>query len=105
MSEVTSPLRSLLRKDVDWAWHPEHEAALDKLKQILTNKPVLRFFDVDQPSTLQVDASKGGLGACLLQEGQPVAYASRSLTSAEENYAQIEKELLAIVFGCEHFNI
>ena len=49
-------------------------------------------------------ASKSGLGACLLQDGHPVAYASRSLSSAEVNYAQIEKELVAVVFGCEKFH-
>ena len=53
--------------------------------------------------TLQCDASQSGLGAALLQNGQPVAYASRALTDTETRYAQIEKELLAIVFGCEHF--
>ena len=50
---------------------------------------------------LQCDASDTGLGATLLQNGQPVAYASRSLTHTERDYAQIEKELLAIVFGAE----
>ena len=53
---------------------------------------------------LQCDAPDTGLGATLLQNGQPVAYASRSLTDIECNYAQIEKELLAIVFGAEKFN-
>jgi len=52
---------------------------------------------------LQCDASESGLGFSLLQEGQPVAYGARGLTSAEKNYAQIEKEMLAIVVGCEKF--
>ena len=50
-------------------------------------------------------ASKNGLGACLLQQNQPVAYASRAMSSSESNYAQIEKKLLAIVYGCERFNM
>ena len=51
-----------------------------------------------------MDAGNSGLGAALLQEGKPVAYASRSLASAEKNYAFIEKELLAVLFGCERFH-
>ena len=54
--------------------------------------------------TLQCDASQSGLGAALPQNGQPVAYASRALTPTETSYAQIEKELLAIVFACEKFD-
>ena len=104
VSEVLAPLRALLRQDVEWTWLPNHDQTLDKVKKVLTSSPVLRFYDVDKDITLQVDASKYGLGACLLQEGHPVVYASRSLTQAEQNYAQIEKELLAIVFGCERFN-
>ena len=91
MAELTAPLRTLLRKDVAWAWYPEHDAALAKLKCVLTSEPVLRFYDINLPTTLQVDASKGGLRACLLQNDQPEAYASRAMTSAEQNYAQIEK--------------
>ena len=103
-STITAPLRQLLKKDVDWMWLPEHTIAVQELKQILSSKPVLKFFDSSKPVKLQVDVSKSGLGACLMQDGHPVAYASRSLTSAEENYAQIEKELLAVVFGCERFH-
>ena len=105
MAELIAPLRTLLRKGVVWAWYPEHDAALAKLKSVLPSEPVLRFYDINLPTTLQVDASKGGFGACLLQNDQPVAYASRVMTSAEQSHAQIEKELLAIVFGCERFNM
>ena len=103
-STITGPLRQLLKKDVDWMWLHEHTSTVQELKQILSSKPVLNFFDSSKPVKLQVDASKSGRGACLMQDDQPVAYASRSLTSAEENYAQIEKELLAVVFGCERFH-
>ena len=58
---------------------------------------------MEEEVTLQCDASQSGLGAALLQNGQPVAYASRALSPAETHYAQIEKELLAIVFACDHF--
>jgi len=63
------------------------------------------FYDTSLPTTLQVDASKSGLGACLMQQGQPVACASRALSNSEINYAPIEKEKLAIGFGCERFNM
>ena len=53
--------------------------------------------------TLQCDASQVGLGAALLQNGQPVAYASRAISDGETRYAQIENEVLAIVFACERF--
>ena len=57
-----------------------------------------------KPLVLQCDASEKGLDASLLQDGKPIAYASRALTCTEINYAQIEKELLVIVFGVERFH-
>ena len=72
-STIRAPLRQLLKKDVDWMWLPEHTSAVQELKQILSSKPVLKFFDSSKPVKLQVDASKPGLGACLMQDGHPVA--------------------------------
>lgn len=76
------------------------------MKEIITREPgpVLAFFDTSKDLTLQVDASKYGLDAVLLQEGKPLAYASKSLTDSEISYAQIEKELLAILWGCKRFH-
>ena len=80
-----------------------HGPALEETKTILFTTPVLKYFDPGATPTLPCDASMHGLGACLMQDGHPVAYASRSLTAAEVQYAQIEKELLAIVFAMEQF--
>jgi hypothetical protein len=71
----------------------------------LSTDRVLRYYDVTKPVVLQTDASSKGLGAVLLQDGFPVAYASRTMTTTQqERYEQIEKELLAVVFACERFH-
>ena len=64
----------------------------------------LCFFDIWKPATIQVDTSGKGLGVALLQEGCPVAFASKALTPTEQWYANIECELLACGFGAEHFH-
>jgi len=79
--ELTAPLRSLFKGDVSWAWFSEHDTALSKIKSVLSSVPVLRFYDTSLPTTLQVDASKSGLGACLMQQAQPVAFASHALSN------------------------
>ena len=103
LSELTEPLRKLTHKDQEWEWRKEHQLLLAQLKRMLTETPVLRYFDCTKPVTIQCDASEKGLGAVLLQEGQPVAFSSRSLTATEQRYAQIEKEMLAIVHACTKF--
>lgn len=104
LSVMCDPIRSPIHKNVVWRWTHEHEEAFSKIKEAISQAPVLKYFDSKLETTLQCDASSTGLGATLLQQGQPIAYASRALTPAEQQYAQIEKELLAVVFGMERFN-
>ena len=104
ISDVTEPFRNLLKKNVIFTWYDEHQQAFEKLKQILTCTPVLQFFDVKKETIISVDASKTGLGAVLLQNNLPCAYASKSMSETQIRYAQIEKELLAICFGVMKFH-
>ena len=91
LAETTSPMRSLLKKDSEFIWDCAQQTAFDKMKLLITSAGTLAYYDVKKGVTLEVDASKHGLGAVLMQEGKPVAYASKSLSRAEQEYAQIEK--------------
>ena len=104
MSTITKPIRELLRGDVEFQWGESQEKAFQEVKDVLTKAPILAYYDVRKPVKVTCDASKCGLGAALLQDDKPVAFASRALTDAETRYAQIEKELLAVVFAFEKFN-
>ena len=97
-------LLSLLKDDVEFVWEESvHGECFKRVKAVIATAPVLKFFDPSVEAVWQCDTSQHGLGACLMQNGQPVAYASRCLTETECNYVQMEKELLAIVFGVERF--
>lgn len=103
LSNLNSPLRELTRSDTVFEWTDRHMKSFNNLKNILTDKPVLQYYDVNKPVVISVDSSKDGVGAVLLQNNLPCAYASRALTEVQQRYAQIEKELNAILFGCEIF--
>eukprot|EP00731_Ephydatia_muelleri_P033110 Em0025g66a len=85
-------------------WKQEQETAFQLIKKRMTSAPVLAFYNVKKPVTVSCDVSNFGLGAVLLQEIKPMAYASRALNDTEKRYAQIEKELLAVVYALEKFN-
>ena len=80
------------------------QETFQKLKQLASSTPVLGYYDLSKPLCLSVDASSKGLGAVLLQDEKPLAYASRALTPTQQQYAQIEKETLAIVYGVQKFH-
>ena len=104
MSTITQPVRSLLKSDIIFEWKESQEKAFQEIKEVLSKHPVLAYFDVTKPVTISCDASQSGLGAVILQDSKPIAYASRALTDTETRYAQIEKELLAVVFAFHRFH-
>ena len=115
LSEVVRPLRDLTHIKQEFLWSEQHTNAFAKAKELVSKTPCLRYFDINSPVVLQVDASEYGLGAALLQpvtdpngssniQWQPVAYSSSSLSPTEQRYAQIEKETLAIVHAFHKFD-
>ncbi|XP_018364694.1 PREDICTED: uncharacterized protein K02A2.6-like, partial [Trachymyrmex cornetzi] len=104
LSQKTTKLRNLTKRNTVWLWDQNAEQAFNDLKNSLISAPVLQFFDPRKSVVVSVDASQSGLGAVLLQNNLPVEYASRSLNNTQKNYAQIEKEALAIAFACKRFH-
>ena len=107
-SVVASPLFALTRKNVDFVWDATCQASFDRLKELLTQAPVLAFPLFDRGFRLDTDALGDGLGAVLSQEqddgtNRPIAYASRSLQSHEKNYGVTELEALGVVWAVKHF--
>ena len=104
MSELCAPLRSLTELESEWIWNETHSTAFKAVKNAITTATRLKFFDPKLLTTVQCDASSQGLGAVIMQNGQPIAFASRALTQTEKNYCQIEKELQAVVFSMHRFD-
>uniref|UniRef100_A0A803JEW5 Gypsy retrotransposon integrase-like protein 1 n=1 Tax=Xenopus tropicalis TaxID=8364 RepID=A0A803JEW5_XENTR len=109
LSTLLQPLHELLQKDTKWAWSAECEKAFQDAKQRLTNSKWLAHYDHSKPLRLACDASPYGVGAVISHilpngEEHPIAFASRTLTQTERNYAQIEREALSIIFGVKKFH-
>ena len=109
LSTVLAPFHSLLQKGVPWEWRREQEQAWIESKSMLQSPKVLVHFDSTKELILTCDASSYGVAAVLshrMSDGteKPVAFASRTMNSAEKNYSQVEKEALAIVFGVRKFH-
>ena len=99
-----SPLHQLLKDKTPWLWTSECHAAFQTTNKLMTSAQVLTHYDSSRPLRLECDAPSVSLGAVISHEVPdvshwPVAFASRTLSSAEKNHAQIEKEALALVFG------
>jgi len=107
LSSLTSPLRQLLKKNVHFKWTAACEAEFIRLKQEIRSDRILVPFCPELPLQLACDVSPSGIAGILSHiidnQKKPIAFASRSLTQAEQNYSQLDREALAIVFAVDHF--
>ncbi|XP_054737893.1 uncharacterized protein K02A2.6-like [Anastrepha obliqua] len=106
---IAEPLHRLLDKSARWSWKEQHETAFNTLKRLIASENVLIHYNENLPLVLTCDASPYGLGAVLshrLADGseKPIAFYSRTLSKAERNYAQIDREAVALVSGVKKFH-
>ena len=109
LSTLLAPLHEMTRQNTKWKWGPTQQKAFDESKALLVSSDVLVHYNPELPIILSSDASPYGIGSVLshrLPDGsdKPIAYASRSLSTAEKKYAQLEKEALSLVFGISKFH-
>ena len=129
LSDLCAPLQSLLKKYIEFIWMPVHQKALDEIKLHVSNDVKLQFYDSSKPLYIEVDTSKKGIGVVMLQEDtivinhnsnhdsncdsksgseiptnlRPISHASKTLSTTESNYYNIECELLGVLFAVTHF--
>ena len=109
LASVLNPLNNLLKQKVKWCWSNECTQAMEEAKRRLLSSNVLVHFDPKLSLKLDTDASAYGVGPVLshvFEDGKerPIAFASRTLSAAERNYSQLEKEALSIIFGVKKFH-
>lgn len=109
LSCILSPLYNLLKANVKWHWDAKCNDAFIRVKEMLISAPILVHYNPNYELQLITDASPVGVGAVLCHkfpDGQvkPISFASRTLSDAEKNWKQIEREGLAIIFGISKFN-
>ncbi|XP_017476105.1 PREDICTED: uncharacterized protein K02A2.6-like isoform X2 [Rhagoletis zephyria] len=109
MRALRNPLDVLLKTDSKWVWSSQCQQHFNKFKELLSSDLLLTHYDPRLPIKVAADGSNVGLGAYICHiypdgKDNAIAHASRSLTQAEKNYSQIEKEGLALVFAVVKFH-
>ena len=119
-AEVCDPLQKLTSSRIMWMWNASYQQLFNKVKLLIKAEVSMKFYNDTKPLYLETDASRVSLGAALLQlhdnttcqKGmapdntilQPIAFASKSLTGAEQRYSNIKQEVLGILHGLEKFH-
>ena len=104
-SQIIVPLTRLIKKDTPFIWNDQKKQAFQQIKDRYAQEPILKLFDPKKSLRMETDISDLALRACLRQEyndkWHPIAYYSRKLSPAEQNYDIHDKELLAIMASLE----
>lgn len=109
LHQIKQPLEDLTKKNRSWSWEPQHDAAIHQIKEIMLSPLLLEHFDPKKTLVVAADACSTGIGGVLLQRDtngneRTVYHMSQSLTDAQRNYSQLEKEALALMTAVERLH-
>jgi hypothetical protein len=103
-SHLLAPLTALTSATkVTWKWTEQQQTAFETMKLLIARETLLTYPDFNKPFVIHTDASKVQLGACISQDGRPVAFYSKKLHPAQTRYTTTERELLSIVETLKEF--
>ncbi len=104
-AHILKPLtdQSGFKKKVPIKWTDEMQKAFDKMRLLMAANALAAYPDHNKRFNVYTDASDFQLGACIIQEGRPVAYFLKMLMKSQQNYTTMEKEMLSIVSTLEEF--
>jgi hypothetical protein len=102
-SSLLAPLTALTSKNAPCESTDEHQKNFDAIKRVIRREVLLAYPDFNAPFQTHTDASKTQIGAVTSQNGKPIAFWSRKMNSAQQNYTVTEKELLSIVATLKEF--
>ena len=100
LSDVTEPLRQLIKKATIFTWNESYDRAFRRAKLCVANAVTLRYFDPDKSITIECDASGAGIGGALIQDSQPLLFVSQALTDMQKCYSNIEPRLVGSCDCC-----
>jgi hypothetical protein len=104
-AHILKPLtdQSGLKEKAPIKWTDEMQKAFDKMRMLMAVNALAAYLDHNKRFDIYTDASDFQLGACIIQEGRPVAYILHKLTKSQQNYTTMEKEMLSIIITLEEF--